>query len=257
MIRYLMLTLLVSGLTLGHGERAMSAPILYGADGSGGAASTLYTIDPTTGIATPVGAIGFSITALAWDSTTSTLYGGTSSIAPVNGLITINRSTGTGTLVGAYGAGNGMSDLAIDSAGNLFGWEENNSTDDLYSITKGTGVAALVGEFGAGTGTSAIAFDSTDALYFTGASTQPGCPADIRCLHTISTVTGGLLSTVAESGGGGSRLGAGASFDSSDTLFAILKTGGSGGTRSLATVNTTTGVITTIGPTAAGLDALV
>ena len=158
------------------------AQILYGADGSGhNPATQLYTIDPTTGIATAVGAIGFAVTGLAWDSATQTLYGGTTRFDPnfpgefrVGGgsshLITIDIVTGAGTLVGAYNTSNpagnpeSMADLAIDSTGRLFSFLEPNS-DDLYTINKFTGAATLVGD-SPSSGKSAIAFDSLDNLFF-------------------------------------------------------------------------------------------
>lgn len=225
--------------------RADAAQILYGADGSGGSLSTLYTINTTTGAATPIGAIGFSITGLAFDPTTGILYGATSRLEPSGflGLVTINPLTGAGTAVGLYGTGSEtMADISFDSNGNLFGFLEPSS-DDLYSINKSTGAATLVGN-SPGSAITGLAFDNSDVLYHESAGT----------LNILSATTGLLVTTV---GSAGILVGMGMDFDASNTLFAIEKLGsGSTGARNLVTVNTSTGAATLIGSTQAGLDAL-
>ena len=71
-----------------------------GGDPRGSAASTLYTIDATTGAATAVGPTGFNgVGAIAF-AANGTLYGISSS--PFQ-LITINVKTGVGSLVGSVG----------------------------------------------------------------------------------------------------------------------------------------------------------
>ena len=71
---------------------------LYGVDNS---TDQLITINTTTGAATVVGSLGFSIVrGLAFDPNTSTLYGVD---ALADQLITINTTTGAGTAVGPLG----------------------------------------------------------------------------------------------------------------------------------------------------------
>lgn len=135
-----------------------------------------------------------------------------------------------------------MADLAIDSAGNLFGFLEPGS-DDLYSISKATGLATLVGD-SPSSAVSGIAFNSADVLYF----------EDVGTLHTLSTVTGASLGII---GSSGLLLGMGVAFDPADVLYALERIGtGVGGARALYTVDTTTGAATFIGATTGGMDAL-
>ena len=107
------------------GTTAQAAPLLFGADGSGGNPSNLYIIDPATGgVASTVGAIGFAVTGLAFDPTTGVLYGSTSGAGATSSLLLpIDIATGAGTVVGDFGVGaSPMADIAFDPDGNLYGW---------------------------------------------------------------------------------------------------------------------------------------
>lgn len=127
---------------------------LYGAKG-GNTASSLYTINPLTGVCTPIGAIGYAVTGLAWDVLGSTMYGMTSNNSPValRSLLTINLGTGAGTLVGATGLSGAtpIVDIACSPIdGTLYG---TNNSGQLYTINKATGVATPFGSaLGSGTG---------------------------------------------------------------------------------------------------------
>jgi hypothetical protein len=230
-------------------SRVDAVQILYGATGSGGAASTLFTIDTSTGAATAVGPIGFSITGLAFDPTTGILYGGTSRGSAVAGLVTIDVNTGAGTFVGSYNAGNPdtrppetMADITFDSTGNLFGFLEPDS-DQLYRINIITGQATLVGD-GPGSSVTGLAFDNSGTLFL----------ETLGTLRILDAATGLLLTTV---GDAGRFIGMGMDFDDTNELFALEQLGaGATGARNLVTVDTSTGAATTVGATAPGLDAL-
>lgn len=146
---------------------AHAATILYGTLGSGGSNSTLVTIDVGTGAVTSIGAVGFSVNGLTWDSSTGTLYG---SARADGGLLKINTATGAGTLVNggfnspASGCNSQNVLLASNSSGALFGWCDPSS-DDLMSIDKVSGIATLLGDSGVGTGQHGLAFDNNDNLY--------------------------------------------------------------------------------------------
>src|SRR3954447_14076595 len=80
-----------------------NAVTIYGSAEIGGGASTLYTIDPNTGIATAVGTgIGFDrVGAIDFDPSTGILYG--MGATDIFQLIKIDTTTGVGTPVGPTG----------------------------------------------------------------------------------------------------------------------------------------------------------
>ena len=67
--------LLATAMLFGISLPAGAGPILYGVTGSSFTSSSLYTIDPTTGATTLIGATGFShFTGLDFDPTSGILY---------------------------------------------------------------------------------------------------------------------------------------------------------------------------------------
>jgi hypothetical protein len=75
-------------------------------------------------------------------------------------LFLVDPDTGASSLVGATGV-NGMTDLAITSAGQLFG----ANLTSFYSIDTGTGSATLIGNFG--TTTSMVGLDvASDGRFY-------------------------------------------------------------------------------------------
>jgi hypothetical protein len=235
---------------LAGGRRADAASILYGANGSGGALSTLFIIDPTTGsVSSTVGAIGFAVTGLAFDPITGILYGSTARAAGAPALITIDTATGAGTLVGLVGvASEALADIAFSPGGTLYGWLEPGN-DDLATVNTATGQATVVGNAGISTAFAGLAIDSTGTVFFGGLSDGS------TGLLPIDPVTGapGVLIPYLPT----LNVGLGMAFDDAGVLFAIhqLATGAAGG-RNLVTINPTTGAVTTIGATVPGLDAL-
>ena len=126
----------MTGMNIG-GNAAGGAPpaeaVLYAAQGSVTTTSDLYTIDPDTGAATSVGAIGFSLTGMAFRPSDGVLFGVTSNNSASNprSLITIDPDTGAGTLVGALGVTSGLADIAFRSDDVLYGYTP--STRTLYT----------------------------------------------------------------------------------------------------------------------------
>ncbi len=118
MVTAALVALLLPSAAPAFGER------LFAANGGGGADSTLYILNPATGaVASTVGAIGFSVTGLAYDPITGVLYGstGNNSTSPRN-LVRIDTTTGAGTLIGPFNTNTPMADLASDAAGNRTPW---------------------------------------------------------------------------------------------------------------------------------------
>jgi hypothetical protein len=222
---------------------------LYGAVGAGQTTSNLFTLNTSTGaLATTIGPIGFGITGLAFHPTTGVLYGSTNhnSGASPDNLITINTTTGAGTVVGPFGSGCRVADLTFTSDGTLYGWCEPG-TDDLVTINLATGAATVVGDSGLSTFGSGIAANSSNVLYFSG-------EGDTGNLYTISRTTGLPTSSVLLNGSTDAPFSA-LAFDGSGVLYGCY--GGDGSSaRQLATINTTTGAITVIGPSVNNMDAI-
>lgn len=231
-----------------------TAATLYGADGSGGNLSNLYILDPTTGdVIQNIGPIGFAITGLAFDPTDGTLYGVLSNEADSPTLITIDTTTGSGTAVG--GTQGTVADIAFRADGTLLGWCDETANpdlcrDDLVTINKTTGAITKVGEAGFLTAASGLAVDSSGTVYHGGFTPQFGSG-----LVTINPATGTATGSILyDPNPSPSRIGLGLAFDPSGMLFGIERVNTT--TRNLVTIDTTTGAVTVIGPTADRLDAV-
>jgi hypothetical protein len=110
---------------------------LYAA--SQGGNGELETINPSTGVATMVGSIGFTPAGdLAFSPSGTALYMSANSSGPSN-LITVNPLTGAGSLVGAIGFSD-IFGLQFDQ-GILYGL---NDSGQLISINPATGAGALI-----------------------------------------------------------------------------------------------------------------
>lgn len=194
-------------------------PVLYAAKGGSSTTSDLYTVDPATAVGTSVGAIGRAMTGLAFDPTDGTLFGSTSSNSTANPdtLVTINPATGAATVIGSL-SGKAIPDIAFDSTGVLFGW--NNTDKRVVTIDKATGAVtnlasapAFVG-FASGNG---LAFNSTGVLYFTPKNATNN-------LYTVNTSSGAQTSLGAMTQGTlptstGSIMAL--DFDATDVLYGI------------------------------------
>ena len=243
-----LLGLFLAGLTVAQ------AQVLYGANGAGGnPATSLVTINPATGAATVVGPIGFSVTGLAVNPLTGVLYGSTGGVSPVspNSIITINTTTGAGTLVGATGLGNPVADISFRSDGVLFGWSE--ATDDLVTINTATGVATVVGDSALATFGSGLAFNNTGTLFFAGS----GNTGMFRTINPATGLPTNIASLTGSPGAAGNAISSLAVQPGTNVLFGVdLSNAGVGGAAFLVTINTATAVVTSVGPSIVGLDAI-
>ena len=147
--------------------------------GPGGAPSTLITLDPTTGVTTPVGPTGLSnISGLAWHKPTQTLYGVTAGGAPSN-LVKININTGAAAIIANTGVILGSLEFGPD--GRLYGGGGQANANELYDIDRMTGVATLIGNTGLGASAItglALVEDRRDFYAVNNLSTSFGAPAD-------------------------------------------------------------------------------
>ena len=239
---------------------------LYGTNGGARrgattpAASILYTIDATTGAATAVGPTGFNgVGAIAF-AADGTLYGIASS--PFQ-LITIDVNTGVGTLVGpTVGAGTirGFMDISFRNGdGALFGaLLRTSGCTRLATIDVTTGTATDIGLIGTCFPGRGLAFSTTDVLHHSDQNSAdfPGT------LYTVNQTTAAptAVATLSFSGfppGCCFRLNAMDYEPDTGVLYASVNNGFRGsGPNFLATVDPTTGVVTNLGQSVNGLDAI-
>jgi hypothetical protein len=223
---------------------SMSAQTLYGVTGSDGAASSLYTVNITTGATSLIGATGFSgVGSLAFATNGTTLYG----IANTgHRLITINTSTGVGTAVSANAIGttNNIADIAVRSDGILFASAGGNGGSPLYTINTTTGIATLIGTMAGATGGNAVAFNAGGTLFLSSSGN----------LYTVNQSTAATTQVAV--------LNFGVAFSQND--FAGMKFNPSGGVLygttigELGSVSSFTGtpVVTFVGNTGVSLEAV-
>jgi hypothetical protein len=162
--------------------------------------SGFYSIDTATGVPTTISASAGSgdVWAMTADPVSNVLYW----IGPTTGqtLATINEVTGATTPIAALSGlspADGITGIAIDSSGQMFGIDRNN--DVLVKIDKATAAVTTVGALGIDTSNVAgLAFDQlTGILYF--------ADTPSASMYTIDTGTG-TATLIAEIGDGSTAL---------------------------------------------------
>jgi hypothetical protein len=223
---------------------------------------SLFSINPSTGLATIVGSTGIlagdgtpGLSAVALDPTTGILYGMVGSATGCATLITINGATGAGTVVGnLVGSGfnatrtagstfcpGGSDALAFASDGTLYagGWGGGFGSGSLLRVNKGTGAVLQANATTSGIHLAGLAFAPDGTLWASRGGNGPGV------VHRINPANGQTLATLQLRTAAGGFDGATVSdlaFASDGTLYASLPR-----ENVLATINTTTLVITRIG----------
>ena len=183
----LIVRLLVALVAIGCCGQLYGQPMMIVATGNGGELTTLYEVDPATGATVrTIGAVGYALSDLAWDSTTSTLYGSTGYRDPsgYQGLVTIDLSTGRGSREGfvdgwgfdkASFSGGDYPNVALtaNSSGKLYGLDNYGAVgmgqpqypgEGLNAVNKTTGVVTEIGN-AFFVNRDGLAFDSDDTLY--------------------------------------------------------------------------------------------
>jgi hypothetical protein len=218
-------------------------------------ASTLNTIDPATGIATPVGPLGFERCGAMEADAAGTLYAACerSDGSDIPVLVTVDSASGAATEVGPTGMSGTVGDLSFRSDGVLFAFDASNDPDhSLFTVDTATGVATLVGNTGlAFAGGNGMTFDGADTLFHsqitggTGPDLNTLDPSDgsPTFLGEITTTTGRFSAM---------------EFDpSSGLVYGVINEGtGGAGPNSLATLDTAALTSTVIGTSVNGLDAI-
>jgi hypothetical protein len=249
----------VALLLVGVGQA--NADVFYAAQGSNGVNGNLYTLNPATGAPTLVapllnaGGQPYGLTGLAFQPGTGTFYGVTSGQSPTQPgwLVTVNPANGLVTPIAPITGGNRPADISFSPGGTLYGWEAFGA-HRLESINPATGVATPIGAgLGGGVfGGEGIAVRADGTIFIT-----PDGQTGPRTLRTVDPVTG-----VATIVGPLTGLPAGfdavnaLDFDSAGTLFGIATNEGFPALTHLISINTATGAVTDLGPSANNLDAL-
>lgn len=169
---------------------SVNAQTLYAVDRT----SNLYTVNPTTGATTLVGATGIDVlSALARDPLTNTIYAATGGASSSRACIyTINITTGAATLVGCdprtVAAAWSIPGIAIRSDGTLFAIIEGQ--DDLATIDKSTSATTIIGDMGASPGYGqGLTFTPTDTLLHSDGANNTG-GTDDGAFWTTNQTTG-------------------------------------------------------------------
>ena len=235
---------LAGSLVLGVGTSR--AQVLWGSSSElAPNASSLFAIDPATGLATLIGPTGFAdaISGIKFDPLTGTLYGILGNDCTGARLITIDPATGSGTLVGVLvGAGfdggtgkfceGGSDGLVFAPDGTLYAAGFDMGTALILRVDKSTG-AVLEANI-ATDNLAGLAFDPAGTLWVSHADAI-GFPE----LHTLDPATGSYTSTLILSE---YVVISDLAFAPDGTLYAALSD-----ENKLATVDTTTGTVTRIG----------
>jgi len=247
--------------------QVFAAPILYGSNGSGGMGgtlvpSTLYTINTSTGAATPVGLIGFNnCGAMDFHPGLTILYAICKDVNGALVLITINHNTGIGTFVATVTgsiapATGGVMDVSFrNSDSTLFVTTlisgGGGPLVELHTINIGSGASTLVGNliFASSPG-NGLAFSPADTLFH----------ISLVFFNFLNQGTG-FANFIAPTSWSppliNPRDNAMDFEPGTGILFSSTNDGSMGsGPNYLSTVNTATGVVTRIGQTVNGLDAI-
>ena len=207
-----------------------------------GSSAFLYDVNPATGATSNARNMGTIATNGLTRDSNGIFY--TVTQGGQDSLRTVNISNGLTTVVGPIGFNVSEGDLDFDPiTGDLYG--TNSSGETLMQINKATGAATTIGPISTVVDPSAMAFDSTGTLYILES-------AQGRLL-TVNKTNAAVLTnlTLTETFG----VIAGMDFHPvTGTLYVASGTDGSGGT--LYTVNTSTGLVTTVGPTTGAPDGL-
>jgi len=193
-------------ITMGFGNYASAAPILWIGDSSG----QLGAVDVATGAVNVIGPLGPTMTDIAFDPS-GNLYGIT-----FGQLYSINKTTAVSSLIGNLGTS--LNSLVFDSSGTLYA-----ANSSLYTVNVLTGAATLVGSGGA-------SYNSSGDLAFIGGELfLSSSPGDNLVKLNLSTGAGTLV------GGIGFSSVFGLATDNNIDLYGLSGT-------SVLNINTTTGV---------------
>jgi sugar lactone lactonase YvrE len=216
-------------------------------------AGNLYTINLASGTATLVGAIRLpgskpiGVTGMAVHPISAVIYGITSEQSPNHSrsLVTIDPGTANATLVGELGVVG--SDIAFDAKGTLYMWLPQ--TSQLGTVNISSAAVAPLGKPGPAGSPAGIAIDTNGMVFVT----YKGATGS---LDSVDLATGNVRNGPKLSGAPFDSQINSMSFSPSGLLLAVNSNAGSPANTRLVTINTATGVVSTIGALPDDTDAL-
>ncbi len=244
---------------------------LYGVSQDAGGASALHELDPTTGAATVIGQIGFNgISAIDFSANDGLLYAvGYRAADGVSVLITIDTDTGMGMEVGPTGIedlnGRNVPDMTFNENGTvLYAYMKRSSDDQLIVLNTSTGAATSVGNTNVDGQGNGLGFSPMGNLVNAG-GTALNILSNVDGSGTFQTdillpdpaiAAPGIDSTLSVNDS--HRLAALDFCPGTSTLFGAAKYGEEGGSGGhfLAVLDTVSGVVSIIGRSVDGLDAI-
>ncbi len=234
------------------------ASALFGSAHTSGGPASLYSIDPTTGAATLIGAIGFNrVGAMAVHPSTGVYYAAADrSLDATPVLITLNPTTGVGTEVGPTGIISGsVTDMSFRSNGTLYLFDGPNGGYNLHTVNLTTGAATAVGAtFLSGDG-NAMWFGASDVLYIATTVLSTTSLYSVSTLTASPTLVGAFTYTGAVCT---SPVMNAADYDPlSGTTYASVRCFGGPSITAFARVDVGTLTINVIGPTVDRIDGVV
>lgn len=229
---------------------------------TGGASSTLFSVDPDTAATTSIGPIGIAgvtgLAALPDGRLVASANDGDGSQGDGDNsiLLDINRTNGAGALIGVISNLNTgcarMPDLTWDGLNStLYGYGDfcGGPAEGLFTINTTTGAGTSVGASGYSSGGNGLAWDhTTDTMY--------GTPVDNGSLVTLNRVTGAGTDVPGSVGNVPSRVNALAVHPVTGVLYGVLNGAQTGTNYGLVTIDKITGDVTLIGELPARFDAI-
>jgi Thrombospondin type 3 repeat len=228
-------------------DPTLDCATLFGCTGTGGASSTLYRINPMTGVGAPVGPMGISgCGGLAFDPATARLYAVGTANAPES-LWEVDTETGAATPVGATGLFR-TNDIAFRSDGVLFAYDRILGAAATLSTATGNGTPlGSSGRFGSGNG---ITFDQADELLLAASSDLSRIDQTSGAATTVSVLSFPPVAC------GFPRINA-MDTHSSGVVYGVLNcSGGTGSNNFLVTIGVPSGSVNAIAPSVPGLDGI-
>lgn len=237
------------------------AAVLYGATAAGGPGE-LYILNPANGaVIQDIGPLNdslgtnYGVTGLAFNPFNGLLYGSTGNFDDTTAakLISINPNSGLVTVIGSFNAGNTgakpatMADISFNPiTGGLFGVGSVGGPQ-LYSINLANGQATVIGGSGLTSTTGGGLAISSGSIYY-------GTPTAGR-FGTYDPVTGAFVNIANPSKPAGGGYGA-LDFDGNGVLYGLNVGTNTPPITHLVTINPATGVVTDLGLSVPGLDAI-
>ena len=219
--------------------------------------SSLYLIDPETGAATLIGPTGFYFCrGLDFQPITNVLYAVCSNDLSFEVLITIDVESGQGTEIGPIIANGFLQDLSFRSDGTLYGYFRAKGSNFLSTININTAETNFVGNSGLSGDGNGIGFDQFNDLFLTDTDFVTFAPSLylLNQSNGLATLVTGL--TLPPLDEGFTIINSLDLNPETDVMFGSLDIQLLEYEHYLVTIDASTGLVTNVGETVEGLEAI-